>query len=242
MANLRTTAGATAIKVLASGAVSWVMSELALLFERSRGHKLLISRASSNMVASRIKGGETADLVILSASAIDELEQSGKVVAGSRTDLATSSIGVAVRAGSPRPDINSVEDFTRFLLNAKSVAYTTTGASGVHFRGVIEHLGISGAITAKARVLTSGLVGELVAQGEAEVGIQMISEIMAVSGAELLGPLPPELQCVLMISAGLLVEARQQDAARTLIKFLSTPAAKRMFKAKGLEPCGARKA
>jgi molybdate transport system substrate-binding protein len=237
MVNLEPVTNTTAIKVLASGAVSSVMSELALKFERSHGHKLLISYASSNMIMSRIIGGETADLVILSASAIDELGQRRKVMTSSCADLATSSIGVAVRAGSPRPDISSVEVFTRFLLNAKSVAYTTTGASGVYFRSVIERLGISGPITVKAKIIKSGFVGELVAKGEAEVGIQMISELLAISGVELLGPLPPELQSIIMFSAGVLIGARQPDAARALIKFLSTPTAKQMFKAKGLEPC-----
>ena len=241
MVNLETVTNATAIKVLASGAVKSVMPELALNFERCHGYKLMISSASSNMIMSRINGGETADLAILSASSIDELEQRGKVVTNSCADLATSSIGVAVRTGSPRPDISSVEAFTRFLLNAKSVAYTMTGASGVHFCSVIERLGISGPMTVKARIIPSGLVGELVAKGEAEVGIQMISEIMSVSGAELVGPLPAELQRIIMFSAGVLTEARQPDGARALIKFFSTPTAKQIFKAKGLESCETRK-
>ena len=233
------TAGDTAaIRVLASGAVSSVMPELAAGFEHTSGHKLRISYASTNALMGRIKAGESADLVMLLGLGLYELARQGKVAPESCTELATSGIGVAVRPGAPRPDIGSSQAFRCFLLNARSVAYTATGTSGVHFRSVIERLGIAEPVKAKARILPGGLVGEVVARGEAEIGIQMVSEILAVSGVELLGPLPPELQSTTVLSAGVFIGAGQTEAARALLRYISTPASARVLKANGLEPIG----
>lgn len=229
-------AHAAEIKVLSSTAVSTVLREVVPDFERTSGHKVSISYSSSNKIMGRIKNGETADLVILSRPGIDELIKQGKVVPGSSVDLASAGLGVAVRAGAPKPDISSVEAFKRTLLDAKSVVYTATGASGVYFASLIERLGIAGPVKAKARVLSSGLVGNVIAKGEAELGVQMISEIMAVPEVDLVGPLPPELQNIIVFSAGVFAGAKQPEAARALIKFLSTAAAAPIFKAKGLEP------
>lgn len=229
-------AHAAEIKVLSTNAVSTVLREIVPDFERASGHKVSISYNSSNMVMGRVKNGETADLVILSRPGIDELTQQGKVVPGSSADLASTGLGVAVRAGASKPDISSVEAFKRALLDAKSVVYTATGASGVYFAGLIERLGIAGPVRAKARVIASGLVGNVIAKGEAELGVQMISEIMAVPEVDLVGPLPPELQNIIVFSAGVFADAKQPEAARALITFLSTAAAAPIFKTKGLEP------
>jgi molybdate transport system substrate-binding protein len=229
-------ANAAEIKVLSSNGMRAVMLELVPEFERTSGYKVSISYDSANMILSRIKSGETADLAIVTASASDELMKQGKIAAGSRGEIASSGIGIAVRAGAPKPDISSVEAFKRSLLNAKSITYTTTGASGIYFAGLIERLGIAGQVTAKAKVTPGGLVGELVARGEAEIAVQQIPELMAMAGVELVGPLPPELQNITVLSAGVFAAARQPDAARTLIKFLLTPAAARVIKAKGMEP------
>jgi molybdate transport system substrate-binding protein len=230
------TAGAAGIKVLCSNSSHAVMKELIPAFERASGHKVSISYDTAILTLSRIKSGETADLVILNAPAIDELTKQGRIAAGSRRTLARCGVGIAVRAGAPKPDIGSVETFKRALLDAKSIAHTEAGASGIHFSGLIERLGIAAQVKAKARTRPGGLIGELVAKGEAELAVQQIPELMAVAGIELVGPLPQELQSITTVTAAVFADARQPDAAREFLAFLSTPAAARVFKAKGLEP------
>ena len=183
-----------------------------------------------------IKGGEMADVVIITGPALDELAKQGSVVQGSRSDLASTGIGVCVRKGAPRPDISTLDAFKRALLNAKSVAHTTTGQSGVYFSGLIERLGIGAQVRAKARTQPGGIVGETVARGDAEIGIQQISEIYAASGADLVGPFPAEIQKFTVFSVGLFAGTRQEEAAKSLIQFLKAPASTRVMKSKGLEP------
>jgi molybdate transport system substrate-binding protein len=187
------------------------------------------------MMLTRIKNGETADLAIMGTTTLDELEKLGKIAAGSRRILSRCGVGVGVRAGAPKPDIGTVEAFKRMLLNAKSVAFTQNGASGIHFAGLIERLGIAAEVKAKAATRPGGLIAELVAAGEAEIAVQQIPEIMAVPGIELVGPLPRELQKVTVSGAGVFADSKQPEAARVLLEFLSTPAAARVMKAKGLE-------
>ena len=229
-------AGAADLTVMSSSGMSTMMKQLIPAFEHSSGHRVTISYDTSNIVMGRIKGGEAADLIILTGPVIDELAKQGKVTAGSRADLARSGIGVAVRSGAPRPDIGSVEAFRRSLLEARSVTYTATGASGIYFGGVIEKLGIAGAVRAKAKTPPGGHVAELVARGEAELGVQMISELRGVPGVEYVGPLPAELQMFTVFSAGLFTGAREAAAAQALIRFLSTSDAARVYQAGGMEP------
>ena len=227
-------AGAAEIRVLCSTGMSSAMSVLVPEFERASGHKLSIAYDTANLLMGSIKSGETANLAILTGPAIDELAKQGRV--GGRADLARSGVGISVRAGAPKPDIGSVEAFKRALLNAQSIAYTTTGASGVYFAGLIERLGIAEQVKAKAKLRPGGAVGELVARGEAEMAVQQIPELMTVAGTELVGPLPPEIQYVTVFSAGVFAGAKEAPAAQALVKFLSTPAAARVFKTKGMEP------
>lgn len=224
------------IKLLTTNAVRGALLELLPQFERKGKHKVLASYYSTNQILELIKDGETADAVILTGPAIDELTRQGIVVNGSRADLASTGIGVCVRKGSPKPDIGTLEAFKRALLDAKSVAHTSTGQSGVYFSGLIERLGIAGQVRAKARVQAGGLVGETVARGDAELGIQQVSEILAVAGAELVGPIPVEIQKLTVFSAGIFAGTKQPDAAKALIRFLTSPAAARVMKAKGLQP------
>jgi len=228
--------GAAGIKVLCSNSSHAVMEELLPAFERASGHKVSISYDTAILTLSRIKGGETADLVILNAPAIDELTKQGRIAAGSRRTLARCGVGIAVRAGAPKPEISSVEAFKRALLDAKSIAHTEAGASGIHFLGLIERLGIAAQVKAKARTRPGGLIGKLVASGEAELAVQQIPELMAVAGIDLVGPLPHELQVISTITAAVFEDARQPDAAQALLEFLATPAAALVFKAHGLEP------
>ncbi|MEK7877272.1 MAG: substrate-binding domain-containing protein [Pseudomonadota bacterium] len=228
--------GAAGIKVLCSNSSRAVMSELLPAFERASGHKITISYLTAVQALSHIRDGATADAIILNAPSIDELAAQGRIAAGSRRTLARCGIGIAVRAGVPKPDIGSVEAFKRALLDAKSIAHTEVGASGIHFVGLIERLGIAAQVKAKARTRPGGLIGELVASGEAELAVQQIPELMAVAGIEVVGPLPPEVQLTTTVTAAVFANAAQADAARAFLAFLSTPAAARVFKAHGLEP------
>jgi molybdate transport system substrate-binding protein len=167
---------------------------------------------------------------------IDELAKEGHVAAESRRELARCGAGVAVRAGAPKPDISSVEAFKRALLAAKSIAHTTSGASGMHLMRVVERLGIAQEVRTKARTQPGGLVGEILARGEAELAVQQIPELLAVPGLDFVGPLPAELQITSVVSAALFSRAAQPEAARALLEFLSSPAAARAYKASGLEP------
>jgi len=224
------------LKLLTTNAVRGSLEELLPTFERQTKRKVEAYYYSTNQMMDLIKGGEMADVVILTGPALDELAKQGSVVQGSRTDLASTGIGVCVRRGAPRPDISTLDAFKRTLLDAKSVAHTTTGQSGVYFSGLIERLGIGAQVRAKARTQPGGIVGETVARGDAEIGIQQISEIYAASGADLVGPFPAEIQKLTVFSAGLFAGTRQEEAAKSLIQFLKTPASARVMKGKGLEP------
>jgi molybdate transport system substrate-binding protein len=224
------------LKMLATNSLGTVIRDCIPRFDLARGHPTSFSLASTNQLLSRIRDGETADVLIATDAAIDELVKQGKVIAGSRVDLATSGIGVCVRSGAARPDVSSVAAFRRALLDAKSVAYTLSGQSGVHFARVIEELGIAAEIKAKAKVITGGLIGEVVASGEAELGVQQISEILAVSGVDLAGPLPQQLQRITRLAAGVCSGTRQAEAARALIRFLAAPDTARVMLSKGLQP------
>lgn len=226
------------LKLFATNAVRSVLDELVPPFEDKARHTVSIKYNTTAQTLNLIRGGDTADMVIATEAGVDELTKLGKVIPGSRVDLATSSIGVAVRAGAPRPDISSVQAFTRALLDAKSVAYTSSGLSGVYFAGLIERLGIAGEIKPKSRIRPGGLIAELVVAGEAELAVQMVSELLSVPGAELVGPLPDEINQVSVISAGVLAGTKESAAVQMLIQHLTTPAAARVIRAKGLAPTG----
>jgi molybdate transport system substrate-binding protein len=231
-----TFAHAAEIRVLSSNGVHSVMVEMVPAFERATGHKISIDYNTANQVVDRIKAGESADLVIITRPTADGLIKQGKIVAGTDKILGRSGVGVAIRAGLPKPDISTPEALKRALLDAKSIAFTKTGGSGIHFAKVAEQLGIAEQVYAKAKVPEGGAVGPLVASGEAEMAVQQIPELLAVKEIQYVGPLPPELQIATVFTTGVMTGARQPEAAKALIDFLTTPAAVRAFKAKGLEP------
>jgi molybdate transport system substrate-binding protein len=224
------------IKVLSTMAVRSVMEQLIPEFERASGHKVVIAYDTSNIMAKRVQDGEAVDLAILTPALIEDLAQQGKVVPGSNVMVARSGVGIAVRAGAPKPEIGTVEALTRTLLDAKSIAYTSTGQSGTYFAGLIDRLGIGEQVRAKAKIPKGGSTGDLVARNEAEMAVQQIPELMATKGIELIGPLPAEVQYMTDFSAGVAAGARQPDAAQALIIFVTTPEAARVIKAKGMEP------
>jgi molybdate transport system substrate-binding protein len=236
MTNQDQAAGAAGIKVLCSNSLHAVLKELVPAFERAGGHKVAISYETAVQALTSIRNGATADAIILNAPSIDELTKQGKIASGSSRTLARCGIGIAVRAGAPRPDIGSVAQLKRALLGAQSIAHTEVGASGIHFMKLIEKLGIAAQVKAKTHTRPGGLIGELVANGEAALAVQQIPELMAVAGIDVVGPLPDELQATTTVTAAVFSDARQPDAALAFLAFLSTPAAARVFKAKGFDP------
>ena len=226
---------ATEIKVMASAAFKEAYLELVPEFERITGHKVVTMWIPTVQMMSRLKGGETVDLVIMAAGSIDELIKLGKIVPGSRVDLAKSGVGVAVRAGAPKPDISSGEALKRALLAAKSIVYST-GPSGVYLAGLFQRMGIADELKAKVKQVVGEPTGAVVARGEAEIGFQQMCELLPVAGIDLLGPLPAEIQQITIFSAGLHVGAQAPDAAKSLVKFLTAPDAVPVIRKKGMEP------
>jgi molybdate transport system substrate-binding protein len=234
-------ASAADIKVMISGGFSTAYRELIMSFEQATGDRVETAAGPSmgetpNAIPVRLARGEPADVLIMVGAALDDLIKQGKVVAESRVDLARSFIGVAVRAGAPRPDLSSAEAFRRALLAAKSVAYSDS-ASGVYVSTeMFQKLGVVDAMKGKARMIPAEPVGAVVARGEAEIGLQQVSELLPVPGIDFVGPLPPEIQKVTLYSAGVATNATEPAAARLLIQYLSSPEAYATIKKTGLEP------
>jgi molybdate transport system substrate-binding protein len=232
---------AAEIKALATTAMKSSLDALAPQFAAASGHTARIVYGPSGALAKRVAAGERVDLVIL-AGGIDGLIDQGRVVRDSRADVAAARIGVAVRKGATKPDISSPDALRRTLLAAHSIAFAgpaSGGASGVYLLKMFARLGIAAEVGAKARFARGGpdgMVSALVAAGEAEIGLQQISEILSVDGVDLVGPLPEALQTETVYSAGILATAEQPDAARSLIGFLHTSAAAAVLRARGLEP------
>jgi molybdate transport system substrate-binding protein len=224
------------MKVICTNGLKSVMLEVVPAFERSNAARLTIAWGATMEIAKDIAGGAHGDLAILTAEAIDELIARGRAVAGSRVDLARSGIGLAVRQGAGKPDIGSPEALRSALLAARSVAHSKTGQSGIYFPSVLERLGIAKEMQAKLVVPQTGTpIGELVAAGEAEIGVQQISELLPVPGIEILGPLPAPLQKITTFSAGVLATANDPRAAKALVEFIAA-ASRPLLAAKGLEP------
>ena len=224
------------INVLASNALKEAYLELVPGFEKATEHKVATTWAGTNDIKKRMAAGETYDLVIMAGPALDELVKQGKIVPGSRVDLAKSGVGVAVRAGAPKPDISSGDALKRALLAAKSIAYSS-GPSGVYMEGLFRRLGIADEIKPKLKQTQPGNpVGEVIARGEAEIGFQQVSELLPIAGIDYIGPLPPDIQHITVFSGGIHAGAKQPDAAKALVKFITAPAAVPVIKKKGMEP------
>jgi molybdate transport system substrate-binding protein len=233
-------ANAADIKVVSGGAFKQVLNALAAQYEKESGNKLDLTYQTVGQQLKLIKSGEEAfDVAVLTPDAIDGLIKEGKVVPGSRADLAKTGVGVVVKAGAPKPDISTVEAFKRTLLAAKSVAYidpTAGGSSGIYVAKLLERLGIAKEVNAKAKLIQGGAVADHVADGEAELGIHQISEILAVQGVVLVGPLPAEIQNFTVYSAGVSATAKDGAIASALVKFLTGAHALPIIEAKGMQP------
>ena len=227
------------VRVMTSGAFTAALVELIPVFERASGHRIVIGATTStgpDSIQNRLQRGEPVDVVIMADSALDGFIRDGRVVEASRVDLVRSEIGMAVRAGAPRPDVSSIDLFKRALLQAKSIAYSAS-VSGVYLSTeVFQRLGIADAVLPKSRRIEGERVGTVVARGDAEIGFQQVSELLPVPGIELIGPLPPEVQRVTVFSAAIAKSAGAPDAARALIAFFGSPEAAPIIRRTGLEP------
>ena len=237
-------AAAAELKVLTTPALSEVWHDLAPKFEAT-GHKLILVYAPSGAITKRVTEGEIHDVLFSTTSGIETLTKNGKVIAGTGTLIASSGMGVAVLKGAPKPDISTPEAFKKALLAAKSVAYTDPaagGASGAHMAKVLERLGITKEINAKAKLGRGVPTASFVVKGEADIAIQQLPELLGVQGVEVVGPLPGDLQNVTPFAGGVHVSSANPDAGRALLKFLRSPEAIAAIKARGLEPPPAAKA
>ncbi len=230
------------VTVISGGAFKQVLTPLAAQYEKESGNKLNVTYRTVGQHLKLIHdGGETFDVAVLTPEAIDGLAKDGQIVPGSRANLARTGVGVVVKVGAPRPDISTVEAFKRALLAAKSVAYIDPkagGSSGIYVAKLLERLGIAKEVNAKAVLVQGGEVASHIADGEAELGIHQISEILPVPGVTLVGPLPADIQNFTVYAAGVATAAKDGAAARGLVQFLAGPHALPIIKAKGMEPAG----
>jgi molybdate transport system substrate-binding protein len=229
-------ARAAEIKVLSTQATEEAYKELAPQFEKASGHKVTTIFTGTLGVMKRLSDGESYDLLIMSRQSIDELAQAGKVVAGSRTDIAKSGVGVAVGKGKPKPDISTVDALKKSLLAAKSIGYST-GPSGIYVVTMFQKMGIADEIKNKLKQTPTGVfVGSIIASGEAEIGFQQVSELSFFPGIDYVGPIPAEVQLITVFSAGIPTGTKQADAAKALVSFITAPAAAAIFKKHALDP------
>jgi molybdate transport system substrate-binding protein len=227
---------ADAVRLLSTLALQGALIRLAGQFEAATGIRIDAEFAPTVGLLPRLRGGEAADLVILTREGLDELTDEGRLVADSRTDLARSYVGLAVKAGAAHPDIATPAALRASLLAARAVAYSRIGASGIYFAQLIERLGIAAEINARAVIVPAGFTAERLKSGEADLAIQQISELKQVGGIEVVGPIPPELQTPGLFSAGIMADAKRRSEAERLLRFLSSPEVAPVLRETGLEP------
>jgi molybdate transport system substrate-binding protein len=230
-------ADAAELKLQVSNALKTTIEELAPQFEKASGNKLVIEFGAAAEIKTAIQKGAAVDVAILTSAVTDDLIKEGKLTAAGRADIARAGAGVAARKGAPKPDISTTEGFKHAMLEAKSIAYVAAGATAPYILGVFDRLGIADQVKPKLKPQpTSNPAAKAVANGEAELGITQISEILPYAGAELVGPMPPELQLYTVFPAAVAANTKEADAAKALIKFLTAPAAVAVLKSKGLSP------
>ena len=229
------------IRVMTSGGFAAPYDEIIPGYESATEDTVRTAYGASmggapDSIPMRLERGEPADVVILAATALEELIKQGKVVAGSRVDLVRSRIGMAVRTGDPKPDIGTVESLKRTLLQAKSIAYSARASGTYLSTELFPRLGIADQIKEKSQRIESERVGDVVARGDVEIGFQQISELLPIEGIDYVGPLPDEVQRVTVFAAGIVTGATNLDGARSLIEYLSSPAVAPVIIESGLEP------
>jgi molybdate transport system substrate-binding protein len=209
-------------------------------YDKASGHKLAVTWGTAPMLVKRIEDGDTVDIVILSRAGIDALQKQGKIAPGTETTLASSGVGIAVKAGAPKPDISTPEALKHTLLAAKSIAYSEPsagGASGVYFAKLLERMGIAEQMKPKTKYPPpGGFSANLLMTGEAELAVQQKPELLHVAGAEIVGLLPGDLNVVTEFAAAIMIGSKRADMAGALIMSLRSPEAVAVFRAKGLDP------
>ncbi len=226
-----------AVRVLASNGMKAVIEELQPQCERAIGHPLAIEFGSTSELKGKIEAGAPFDVAILTSDAIADLAKENRIASGTQTAFARSGVGVAVRAGAPKPDIGAPEALKRTLLAATSITFARDGATRASLEKMFERLGIAGELAPKLRLTQgSGLAMAGVASGQAAIGLTLMSEMLPVRGLDIVGPLPPDLQIYIEFGAGAGVHAEHAEAARALLASLKTLAAAPVYKAKGMEP------
>lgn len=228
-------APAAEVKVWTARALATVLAEVGPQFESTTGHKLSVSVDLPAPFVRRANAGESFDVLITTSAPLEELAKDGKIVARTRTNIARSGIGVEVRAGAPKPDISTVDAFKRTLLEAKSIAYLKNVGSGLHVARLVDRFGIGEAIEARVTRPETDIVSELVARGDVELGIVVLTQILTTPGVELVGPLPPEIQSYITFIAGIGANSKEPAAASDLIQFLTGPIAAPVIEAQGME-------
>ncbi|MGB8142530.1 MAG: molybdate ABC transporter substrate-binding protein [Pseudolabrys sp.] len=235
---------AAEVKVFSTIGVQAALEELPK-FEQATSNKLNITWATAAILVKRVQAGETADLMVLTKQSLDALTKDNKATAGADAVFASSGMAVVVKKGAPKPDISTPDAFKQALINAKTIAYSDPaagGASGVYFAKLLERMGIADQMKAKTRhPPPSGNSANLVVAGEADLAIQQEPEVMSVAGIDMVGPLPADLNNITAYAAGIGAGSQQADAATALIRFLHSPEAQAVFKAKGLKPADAPK-
>jgi molybdate transport system substrate-binding protein len=227
------------LTVMTSVALTAALDELKPIFEHRTNIKLTITYGLIADLRKRVLAGESADVIILSQPAMEDLEKAGKLMPGSRATVVSTAVSLAARAGAPKPDISTVDAFKKTLLAAKSIVYADPakgGASGVYFARVIERLGIADQLKSKTILVPGAQAADVVAKGEAELGVGQASEIVPVAGAQLVGPLPGELASTTVFVGAIGAGATSEEAAKALFQFLASPDAKARLRTKGFEP------
>ena len=229
-------ANAAEITVLSTQATEQAYRELLPQFEKASGHKVTTTFTGTLDAKKRIAAGETFDLLIMASPEIDAFIASGTLAPGSRVDLAKSGVGVGVKAGAPKPDISSVDALKNTLLAAKAIGYST-GPSGNYLIGMFERLGIADQVKPKLKQTPTGVfVGTIVANGEVDIGFQQVSEMATFPGVDYVGPLPAEVQKMTVFASGIAANAKQPEAAKAWVKFITAPESAQAFKKRGMEP------
>jgi molybdate transport system substrate-binding protein len=231
-------ASAAEIKVLSTQATEQSYRELVPQFEKATGHKVTTIFTGTLDADKRVAANEQHDLLIMSQSSIDAHVKGGKVVQGSRVDLARSGVAVGVKTGAPKPDISSIDALKRTILNAKSIGYST-GPSGNYIITLFEKLGVLEQVKPKMKQTATGVfVGSIIASGEVEIGFQQVSELSQYEGVDYVGPLPAEVQNYTTFSSGILSIAKEAEAARALVRYITSAQAGAVYRKRGMEPAG----
>jgi molybdate transport system substrate-binding protein len=235
---LTQTATAAELKVFSTIGVQAALEELTPKFEQASGHKLTITWSTAAVLAKRVQAGETPDVVVLSRQSLDMLAKENKATADAT--FASSGMGMVVKKGAAKPDISTADAFKRAITSATTIAYSDPahgGASGVYMAKLLERMGIADQVKAKTRhPAQGGNAAVLVAKGEAELAIQQVPEVISVTGVDFVGELPAELNNITAFAAGPVTGTKHEDAAKALVKFLHSPEAAAVFKARGLTP------